>query len=275
MAEHNAAVNQSHEENAQRENKSMEFHQVMQRYIPILILNILFIVGLAYLISPLSKVNSITVVGNEAVYDQVIINESAVNSGESVIQTLMNRESSIQEIVNNLDQVAKADVELEGFNDIVINVDEYETVAYIAQNGAYLRVLENGQVLDDEYAVSIGNQPVLSNFEEGAALNLMIEQLSLIEKPILDLISEIEFVNNETNPLMIQVYMNNGNRVLASIPSFSEKMPYYPQMVKAVHSQKGVFDMESGVYFIPFVDEEGEDGEVDESERQVIEEFNG
>ena len=71
--------------------------------------------------------------------------------------------------------------------------------------------------------------------------------------------------------------MNNGNRVLSSIPTFAEKIPYYPQMVAAVAGEKGVFDMEVGVYFIPFVDgqEINEDTEVDEENRQSLEGFNG
>ena len=260
----------------EEKNSIMPFYKVLQRYIPIVIVNLLFIGIMGYFISPLSKVGAITIVGTQHVYDQTVLEESAIKNGDSVIQTAQNMEEVGKKITENIPQISETSIAISGFNEVVINVEEFGTVAYIAQEGSYLRVLENGKVLDDVYAVSLGNQPVLSNFTEGQALDLMIEELSLLEEPILNLISEIELVEHRTNPLFIQVYMNNGNRVLSSIPSFSEKIPYYPQLVAAVSGQKGVFDMEVGVYFIPFMDEEeiNEESEVDESERQPVEGFN-
>lgn len=260
----------------EEKNSIMPFYKVLQRYIPIVIVNLLFIGIMGYFISPLSKVGAITIVGTQHVYDQTVLEESAIKNGDSVIQTAQNMEEVGKKITENIPQISETSIAISGFNEVVINVEEFGTVAYIAQEGSYLRVLENGKVLDDVYAVSLGNQPVLSNFTEGQALDLMIEELSLLEEPILNLISEVELVEHRTNPLFIQVYMNNGNRVLSSIPSFSEKIPYYPQLVAAVSGQKGVFDMEVGVYFIPFMDGEeiNEETEVDESERQPLEGFN-
>ena len=260
----------------EEKNSIMPFYKVLQRYIPIVIVNLLFIGIMGYFISPLSKVGAITIVGTQHVYDQTVLEESAIKNGDSVIQTAQNMEEVGKKITENIPQISETSIAISGFNEVVINVEEFGTVAYIAQEGSYLRVLENGKVLDDVYAVSLGNQPVLSNFTEGQALDLMIEELSLLEEPILNLISEIELVEHRTNPLFIQVYMNNGNRVLSSIPSFSEKIPYYPQLVAAVSGQKGIFDMEVGVYFIPFMDGEeiNENTEVDESERQPVEGFN-
>ena len=260
----------------EEKNSIMPFYKVLQRYIPIVIVNLLFIGIMGYFISPLSKVGAITIVGTQHVYDQTVLEKSAIKNGDSVIQTAQNMEEVGKKITENIPQISETSIAISGFNEVVINVEEFGTVAYIAQEGSYLRVLENGKVLDDVYAVSLGNQPVLSNFTEGQALDLMIKELSLLEEPILNLISEIELVEHRTNPLFIQVYMNNGNRVLSSIPSFSEKIPYYPQLVAAVSGQKGVFDMEVGVYFIPFMDGEeiNEKTEVDESERQPVEGFN-
>lgn len=256
------------------EEEAMEFHKIMQRYIPIVAIYIMIILIMIFFISPLSKVGTVSITGNDAVYDQMIINESNIHGGDSIIETYQKLEDIEKNITANLPQVAETNASIVDINNIQINVKEFNTVAYIAQDGSYLRVLENGVVLDDVYSVSIGNQPVLSKFEESEALNAMIEQLGELDAPILNLISEIELVENRDNPLFIRVYMNNGNRILASIPTFSEKIPYYPQMVKAVEGKKGIFDMEAGVYFIPFVDGESEESGIDEDGRESIEEFN-
>jgi len=280
MADNNVASYQSEKNSrSQPEQKQpeMAFYKVLQRYIPIVIVNLILIVVLGYFISPLSEVETVSVEGNEAVYIQQVIDESGIRGGDSVIDTMQNKEALQTEVTNQLPQISETSIELSGFNDVVITVNEFDTVAYITQDGSYLRVLENGDVLDDVYDVSIGNQPVLSNFSEGEALNLMIDELSQLDTPILRLISEIELAENRSNPLFIQVYMNNGNRALASIPTFSEKISYYPQMVQAVEGRQGVFDMEAGVYFIPFAEdaETDEDAETIESDRQALEEFNG
>lgn len=257
------------------EKEPMDKHKVLQRYIPIVVINVLFIAVLAYLITPLSKVDTISVEGNQAVYDQQIINESGITGGDSLIETWQSFEEVEKKIVDQLPQVSSSTMNVVGMNKIEIHVEEFSTVGYIAQDGSYLRVLENGAVLDDVYTVSIGNQPVLSKFEEGDTLNFMIEELSKLNLPILNLISEIELVETRNNPLFIRVYMNNGNRVLSAIPTFAEKIPYYPQMVQAVEGKKGVFDMEAGVFFIPFTDGESEESGVNEEERQAIEGFSG
>lgn len=264
----NSKVNNHFEEH------SMAFYKVMQRYIPIVIINLLIIIIMSYFISPLSKVSTISVEGNEAVYDQQIIEESGIRSNDSILELMRQKERTAENIVQNLPQVSESSVEVSGFNDVIIQIKEHNTVAYIAQDNSYLRVLENGTVLDEEYNISIGNQPVLTKFEEGEVLDQMIEELSKVDRPILNLISEIELVTDRENPLFIRVYMNNGNRVLSLIPTFSEKIPYYPQMVKAVNGKKGVFDMEAGVYFTPFVDEQTEESGLNEDEREALEEFN-
>lgn len=260
------------------ENKyEMPYYKVLQRYIPIVVVNLIFILIMAYFISPLSKVGTISVEGTQFVYDQTVLDESLIRTGDSVLEMARETDTIAEKITSNIPQVKNTNVAISGFNDIKISVEEFETVAYIAQDGMYLRVLENGKVLDDVYSVSLGNQPVLSSFGEGKALDLMIQELGKLDSSILNLISEVELVEHRSNSLFIQVYMNNGNRVLSSIPTFAEKIPYYPQMVAAVAGEKGVFDMEVGVYFIPFVDgqEINEDTEVDEENRQSLEGFNG
>src|SRR5699024_2127385 len=237
MTSNNAEL--SYETNRQPNNhsgkNSMEFYKVMQRYIPIVLFNVIIIAIMGYFISPLSKVGTISVEGNQAVYDQQIIDQSGIHGGDSLIETMRKKDVAVSHIVDELPQVSNSTIEVTGFNDIIIQVKEFNTVAYIADDSSYLRVLENGAVLDDVYSVSIGNQPVLTKFEEGEALDQMIKELSKVEMPILNLISEIELITDRTNSLFIRVYMNNGNRVLSSIPTFSEKIPYYPQMVQAVN----------------------------------------
>lgn len=253
--------------------QEMPLNKLLLRYIFIIVIHLFLILVFGYFISPLSKVGTISVEGNQDVYVQEIIDESRVIIGESVLKTRQKFPEIEKKILNQLPQISSAKLIINEMNNIVIQVDEFKTVAYIVEEESYLRVLENGRVLDNLYTISIGNQLVLSKFKEGEALNSMIEELKKVEGPILNLISEIELSATNKNPLFIQVYMNNGNRILSNIPDFSEKMPYYPKMVQAVEGKKGVFDMEAGIYFTPFIDGETEESGIDESAGQEIDDF--
>lgn len=251
----------------------MPLNKLLLRYIFIFAVNLFFMLIFGYLISPFSKVDTISVEGNQDVYVQEIIDESGIVKGDSLLKTKQNFSEVEKNILTELPQIASTKLIVDGMNQIIIQVDEFKAVAYIAEEGSYLRVLENGRVLDDLYTISIGNQLVLSKFKEGEALNLMIEELKKVDDPILNLISEIELTTTETNPFFIQVYMNNGNRILSNIPEFSEKILYYPKMVQAVEGKKGVFDMEAGIYFTPFNDGESEESGIDETASQEIDGF--
>ena len=262
--------NEKNNDEDNRKNKRVNWIQLIQSYLLIFIFHFIFILIIGYFISPWSKVDTVTVEGNEDVYDQMIIDKSSIKIGESVFKSKQKFDQSESDIVKELTQVSDVQITIEELNKVMIRVEEFSTVAYIAKEGAYLRVLEDGSVLDELYTISLGNQLVLSKFKEGDILNLMIQELKEIDQAILNLISEIELVEDRTNPLFIRVYMNNGNRVLAKIPEFSQKILYYPQMVQAVEGQKGVFDMEVGIYFTPFKDSEDPEAGVNENEEQNL-----
>lgn len=253
-----------------KKDERMNWVQLIQSYLFIFIFHLIFILIGGYFISPWSKVDTITVEGNQDVYDQLIIDKSSIRIGDSVLKSKQRFDQSEADIVKGLTQISKVQLKFEEINKVLIQVEEFSTVAYIAKEGAYLRVLEDGSVLDDLYTISLGNQLILSKFEEGDILDTMIRELKEIDQSILNLISEIELVENRTNPLFIRVYMNNGNRVLAKIPDFSQKILYYPQMVQAVEGEKGVFDMEVGIYFTPFKDSEDPEAGVNENEEQNL-----
>ena len=264
--------------NAHLENKKnnipdekMNFIQLIQSYLIIIIFHLIFILIVGYFLSPWSKVDTIIIEGNQNVYDQSIIDQTSIEIGDSVYKSKKNFDQIQSNIVNELDQISDAQLKIKEINKVMIQIEEFDTVAYIAKDGSYLRVLENGRVLDELYTISLGNQLILSKFKEGKVLNAMIQELKEIDKSILNLISEIELIKNRDNPLLIRVYMNNGNRVLAKIPEFSEKIPYYPQMVQAVEGKKGVFDMEAGIYFVPFIDRENPKAGLSENEGQELE----
>jgi cell division protein FtsQ len=245
-------------------NTPMDQHLLMKKFIPLVALFLICILGSLYFISSYSDIETLSVDGNNEVLDQQVINSSGIQSGNSLWGTYWQRSEVEERIITELPQVSDVSVRLSGINDLTFEVEEYRTVAYISEDSGYLKVLENGVVLENEYTTSLGNFPIFLGFEEGSALNRIIVEFRELDPTVQDLISEVEHIESEHNPMLVRAYMNNGNQVLASIPSFAERMSYYPQMVQAVDGQHGVFDLEAGAFFIPFVNNDPETDELDE-----------
>lgn len=218
-----------------------------------------FVLGLStsgYLLSPYGRVNQLYVEGETIVPEQLIMEASQITSKQTVIGTLSNRVAIEAQIQAALPQIRMADVGIQGINDIVVHVADYQTVAYIDNGNRYQSVLENGVILLDDLTVPLGNRPLIKGFESGSTLNKFITEFSKASSDIQDSISEITYKGSEENPYSITIHMNDGNQVKANLNEFISKMNYYPVILEELGSQKGIIDMEVGVFFTPFVSEE-------------------
>jgi len=210
------------------------------------------VIGSGFLISPYGKVKDIYVEGAEAVPEQNIIDASRITGKLTALGVVWNDEKIDSYITNVLPQVERAEVTLRGLNDVTIHVTEHETIAYVYSGGSYYNVLENGTVADTELKVPIGNNPIITSFERNQNLEDLLEQYMRLTDSVQNSISEIKYTGTEENPYAITVYMNDGNEVKAILPSFAEKILYYPDIVSQLGDAKGTIDLEVGVYFTPF-----------------------
>lgn len=209
-------------------------------------------IGISFLISPYGKVKDIYVEGAEDVPEQSIIDASHITGKLTALGVVWNDERIDAYITNTLPQVKTAEVTLRGMNDVTIHVTEHETIAYVYSGGSYYNVLENGTVADMELKVPIGNNPIITSFEMNQNLDDLLEQYMQLTDSVQNSISEIKYTGTEENPYAIMVYMNDGNEVKAILPSFAEKILYYPDIVSQLGEKKGTIDFEVGVYFTPF-----------------------
>lgn len=257
--------------------ESLSFSQQLSEKTPLSLLAfILFflLIGLIplYFISPLNFVDDLSVSGNEELPDQAILDLSPVRPGQSVFRVRLNKAEMEEAFSKRHPQIRGIVYDFSNWNNVIIQVDEYQTETYLVKDGQYYRVLENGDIVDEPIQTSIGNQAVISNFTEGDTLKRLIEEYNKVDENIKPLISEIKLVQDENMGNLLHIYMNDGNSVIASIPSLAEKINYYPAMRESVGSIKGTFHLEAGAYFVPFEseldqkedNEEGDNGAEDE-----------
>ncbi|MEG0496456.1 MAG: cell division protein FtsQ/DivIB [Carnobacterium sp.] len=226
--------------------------KMQQRLTLLLLLFSFAILVVVYFISPLSKIEKISVSGTSEVTDQSVIDASQIKSGESLWETFFSKKEKKQLVKKQLSQVKSMNLKFDSINSYELAITEYKTVAYLEKKDTYYNILENGKIVNESRKISIGNQPIFINFKEGKVLNKMLEQYHLLKENIHNSISEIEYTPSKTDPYLIKIYMNDGNQVIASITSFAEKMVYYPDIVQKIGEENGIINIEVGVYFLPF-----------------------
>ncbi|MBE1553555.1 cell division protein FtsQ/DivIB [Sporosarcina limicola] len=227
----------------------------------ILTVFIVALLAVLYLQSPLSKVDSISVMG--AVLQDPDFYK--VQSGLTVGSPFWSFSSGeIKDALEKIDGVQGVTVSRKWLRDIEIIISEWKTVAYIEEDGQYSLLLENGETLPAGMLLPEAEAPVLNNIKDLGIQKRLIAQLLKMDENIYQIISEIIYEGTEVDPDRLTVYMDDGNEVRAVISTFAESMVYYPDMIAQLNGyEKGIIDIEIGAYFTPFSKEYGEEKEGD------------
>lgn len=205
-----------------------------------------------YLVSPYGKVGDMFVAGDTVIPDQLVLEASRVTRKQTLVGTLASEKTIEMVIIDELPQVKGVQVKRQGINDVIFEIEEYKTIAYLNNANLYQRILENGVILNETSSFPMGNEPLFTKFEQGPILNEFIDSFTTISKDVKDSISEIQYQGTKTNPFKISIYMNDGNQIIANTTDFAKKIAYYPDILQKLEGQKGTVDMEVGVFFTPF-----------------------
>nr|WP_077211439.1 FtsQ-type POTRA domain-containing protein [Bacillus dakarensis] len=220
-----------------------------KRLIFLLLLFFVLIACVVYFQSPLSHVNKIEVEGNRVYTDEEIISKSSVSKNSSIWNV---DEKGIKSKISELTEIKSVDVRTKMPNAVVISVEEWRRIAYLLNEGDFLPILENGDILEKETGKTPVSAPILFSFPEGDVTEEMIRGLETIPEEVLNSISEIHYSPKETDKTHITLFMNDGFEVSASIRTFAENMIHYPSIVSQLDPAiKGIIDLEVP-YFSPY-----------------------
>ncbi|MFD1705802.1 cell division protein FtsQ/DivIB [Siminovitchia sediminis] len=234
-----------------------------RRLIFLISLFFLLIILVIYFQSPLSHVANIKVEGNESVPDLSIIQESGLEKGDNIWK--LDRKKIVQKLEEH-QEIKEAKVKVGFPNTAVLEVVEYDTIAYVSTGTEFHPILENGLIVNHPEGEVPVSAPILSNFKENQILEEMAKELKKLPPEIVNVISEIHYTPKKTDKYHITLYMNDGYEVTATILSFSEKMIHYPSFVSQLDPKvKGVIDLEVGSFFKAYEPGE-ENGEGDGQE---------
>ncbi|WHY02294.1 cell division protein FtsQ/DivIB [Neobacillus sp. DY30] len=248
--------------------KEQRRRKANKRLIILLFLFFTMIAVVAYVQSPLSHVKKITIIGNELLPTDEIIEITKLSKTTNIWSV---KKDTISLTLEKMNVIKQAKVTIKWPNTVLIEIEERNKIAYLASDDSYYPVMENGKVLKDRKFTELPvNAPILFKFKDGAVLKEMVASLDELPNEVLNAISEIHYTPKKTDRYHISLYMNDGFEVSATLRSFSEKMEHYPSIISQLDPTiKGVIDLEVGSYFKAF------ELEADESEELEIEDDKG
>lgn len=233
----------------------------------LLILVVIFLVpllGSLYYISPLSKVSEVVVAENPLTPKEALIESSQIVKNERLWPQFFARQRIATAIEKANPRVKKATITLQQWNQLHLHVEEYSESAYLVKGNDYLPILENGTILQEPQKEVTKGRVIVENFTDETLILETLKQYKELPEEIQDAISQITYAPSKNNEELLTIFMNDGNQVIVGISKLADHMKYYLQVAKEM-SEKGVIDMEVGIYSYPYPSNETEKEENTES----------
>ena len=236
-----------------------------RKFVVLLFIFLILLAALIYSQTKYSEIQTIKVAGAVLYEKQEYQQMSGLAIGDSMWSFT---EKEVEEKLNDLEWVDKAEVQKKWLTGVEINIKEYEKIGYLDQGNSYQMLLSNGFAL--EKPITVLNGPIFSNFDEKEMRVDLVSQLADIDSEVFNLISQIILNPSEKDTAYVTLYMSDGNEVRGILPNLAEKLNYYPSVIAQLEDgQKGVIDMEVGIFFRSYDDVYGppkEGDEIEESE---------
>ncbi|RFU71181.1 cell division protein FtsQ [Peribacillus saganii] len=251
--------------------KELRKRKANRRLILLLSLFFILIACVIYFISPLSEIRSIKVQGNRYISSGKIIQLSGLSEGSSIWKV---GTKEIAGEIKRYPEIKSASVAIKLPSTVLITVADHDRIAYLANDGRFFPILENGEILEPLKKQEIPvHAPVLIDFKKGKALNQLLNELEKIPQEITNSISEIHHTPKKTDTYHITLYMNDGYEVSATSRTLSDKLVHYPSIISQLQpGVKGVIDLEVASFFKAYETKvreanKGKENDSDESER--------
>lgn len=211
-----------------------------------------------YYASPLSRLNQVVVTGNQLIPSDDIIKTSSLQSGQNIWKQFKKRQQDIKKIKKAYPGLKTVTMTLSGVNNIKINVQEYSLSGYlIVDKIKYSPILSNGTIISKKKLKKKPSGVLYANFKQGEFLSKVIASYEQVPDNIRTLIQQITLTPSDGNSQLVTLYMKDGNQVKVSGTEIGQKMKYYDQVTSQM-SDKGIVDMEVGIYSYPYGNENTE-----------------
>lgn len=216
-----------------------------ERVLKLILLFGIVLLLMLYVISPLSKVRTITVTGNSELSQKQVEDATQVHPGRYIWGVAASKKSISRQAHQRNPQVKSVAVKVTGAQSLQLTVTENPVVGTVEIGQRDYNVLANGQLqLAKSDKSKIRYQHFAGNRQKLTKTAVQIGQL----KPVIrNAISSVNYQPAKDAPNRLIIYMRDGNTVYANMNTVGKKMAYYPA-IAATMKQAGVVDLQVGAY---------------------------
>lgn len=233
-----------------------------RKFVALLFIFLTLLAVLLYSQSEYSEIQTITIEGAVLFDKESYQAASGLTIGDSMWSF---DAGAVAKQLEELEWIEDASVKKNWLTGVEIELTEYIQMGYLDHGNSYQIVLSNNLALDQPVTEVDG--PIYSNFEDDKKREKLIDQLLQIDSEVLQLISQVILDLDQEDADYVTLYMNDGNEINGILSTLAEKMNYYPSVIAQLEEgQKGIIDMEVGIFFRSYADVYGfeKEGAIDE-----------
>ncbi len=223
------------------------------KFILLTTLFLFLLLVLLYFQSPYSEIKKIDITGAGLVDSTYYEELAGLHVGGSMWS--IDRDA-IEKQLEELDWVKSAHVERKWLSTVRIKVEEWQKVAYLAEDHTFYPMLENGVLFEEAQELLPIDAPIFHEFEDEEIRKRLLKELAKLKPEVAALISQINATPSSADPYAITLFMNDGYEVRAEITSLADKLNYYPAIIAQIESEeqygKGIIDIEVGLSYKPY-----------------------
>jgi cell division protein FtsQ len=234
-----------------------------RKFVALLFIFLVLLAALIYSQTEYSKIQDINVSGAKLYEKAEYQKLSGLAIGDSMWSF---SESEIEKKLNELEWVEQSSVNKKWLTGVEISIQEFERIGYLDKSNSYQMVLSNGFAL--EKPVNSIEGPIFINFDDAETRLKLVGQLTQVDSEVFNLISQVILSSSEEEATFVTLFMTDGNEVKCILSSLAEKLNYYPSVAAQLEEgEKGVIDMEVGIFFRSYDDVYGPRKEGAENEK--------
>lgn len=216
-----------------------------ERVLKLVILFSLILLFMIYIISPLSKINTLHVTGNHDLTKEQVEKNTNIYPGRFIWGVYLTRHQLIKQAVRKNPQIKSLRIEVTGPQSLRISVKENALLGAAVMNNDTYAVLADGQLQRTKTA---DNGIAYKRFDgHKKALAATAAQLGKLKPAIRNGISSVSYQPTKEYPDRVIIYMRDGNTVYGDLNTIGDKMGYY-LAIAASMKNKGIIDLQVGAY---------------------------
>ncbi|MCH3922502.1 cell division protein FtsQ/DivIB [Limosilactobacillus sp.] len=198
-----------------------------------------------YIISPLSKVKTVTVTGNKQLPVSQVERATSVHPGRFIWGVWLHQRSICRTARFKQPRIASIRIRVTGPQSVRLTIKENALLGTTTLGKQRYAVLANGHL--QASANPAGGISYQGFNKHRALLKEVARQTGKLKPAVRDGISTVTYSPTKQMPNRVVLYMRDGNTVLANAHTVGKKMAYYPAIV-ANMKNSGVIDLQVGAY---------------------------